>query len=104
MADKVPSPMWAALNQLNNDVQRELSNVAGALKDADTRMAGGKGDVWCGPTARTWASDLTGAAGDITKQANEFAAYVRQELASQDKEVTQSQADLERRLLSGRMG
>jgi hypothetical protein len=96
--------MWAALNQLNTDVQRELANVAGALKDADSRMAGGKGDVWCGPTARAWASDLSAAAGDITKQANEFAAYVRQELARQDKEVTQAQANTERRLLSGRMG
>lgn len=104
MADKVPSPMWQALNELNTDVQRNLANVNGSLKDADKRMAGGKGEVWVGPTARTWAGDLTGAANDIVTQANAFADDVRRRLASQDKEVTSGQADTERRILAGRMG
>lgn len=103
MADKVPSPMWQALSDLNTEVQKDLATVNGSLKDADNRMAGGKGEVWVGPTARTWASDLTGAANDITTQANAFAEYVSRELASHPKEVTQAKADSERRVLSGRM-
>lgn len=103
MADKVPSPMWQALNELNNDVQRELAGVAGALKDADRRMAGGKGEVWVGPTARQWGSDLSGAAGDVATQANAFAEYVSRQLAAQPKEVTQGQANTERLILSGRL-
>jgi hypothetical protein len=103
MADKVPSPMWQALNDLNNSVQRELATVAGALKDADKRMAGGKGDAWVGPTARAWGSQLSGASTDISRQANQFADYVRGQLAAQQKEVTPQQADTERRILAGRL-
>lgn len=103
MADKVLSPMWQALNNLHQDVQRELAGVAGALKDADKRMAGGRGEVWVGPTARTWGSDLSGAAGDIATQANAFAEEVRRQLAAQPKEVTQATADTERRVLAGRL-
>ncbi|SEG73065.1 hypothetical protein SAMN05216223_10967 [Actinacidiphila yanglinensis] len=100
---KVPSPMWQALSDLNTEVQKDLATVNGSLKDADKRMAGGKGAVWVGPTARTWAADLTGAANDVTTQANAFAAYVSSELAAHPKEVTQAEADSERRVLSGRM-
>jgi hypothetical protein len=104
MADKVPSPMWQALNDLNTDVQRELATVTGSLKDADKQMAGGKGGVWVGPTARAWGSDLSGAANDVATQANAFADAVRRQLAAQPKEVTAGQADTERRVLAGRMG
>jgi hypothetical protein len=104
MSDKVSSPMWQALNQLHTAVQRDLDSVAKALHDADKRMAGGKGGVWVGPTARTWGSDLAGAANDLSRQATGFAAYVQRELASHPKEVTQAEADTERRILAGRMG
>jgi hypothetical protein len=104
MADKVPSPMWQALNNLYTNVQQNLSPVTDSLRDADKRMAGGHGEVWVGPQARTWATDLSGAAGDITRQANAFLDYVRRELAGHPKEVTLAEADTERRLLSGRMG
>jgi hypothetical protein len=60
--------------------------------------------VWVGSTARTWGSDLAGVAGDISRQANVFLEYVHRELTSHPKEVTQAEADTERRLLSGRMG
>ena len=103
MADKVPSPMWQALNALHIDVQQHVDTVGGSLKDADKRMAGGKGDVWVGPTARAWGSDLAGAANDISRQATDFAAYVHREWASHPKEVTQAEADTERRILAGRM-
>jgi hypothetical protein len=103
MADKVTSPLWVALNTLHAAVQKDLGVVSGALKDADTRMAGGKGACWVGPTARTWGSDLSGAANDVSRQATEFAAYVQRELARQPKEVTQQVADSERRQLSGRL-
>lgn len=103
MADKVPSPMWQALSSLDQSVQRELAGVAGALKDADKRMAGGKGEVWVGPTARTWGGQLSGVANDIATQANAFAEEVRRQLASQPKEVTQETADTERRVLAGRL-
>lgn len=103
MADKVPSPMWQALNQLHIAVQRDLDTVAKALHDADKRMAGGKGEVWVGPTARQWGSDLAGAANDVSRQATGFAAYVHRELAGHPKEVTQAEADTERRILAGRM-
>ncbi|MFJ2956147.1 hypothetical protein [Streptomyces sp. NPDC087270] len=105
MADKkVPSPMWQALSDLHTEVQKDLATVNGSLKDADKRMAGGKGDVWVGATARAWARDLTGAANDVTTQANGFAEYVSRELAAHPKEVTQAEADSERRVLAGRMG
>ncbi|BBA96065.1 hypothetical protein RVR_1193 [Actinacidiphila reveromycinica] len=103
MTDKVASPMWQALNDLHTEVQKDLADVQASLKDADKRMAGGKGDVWVGATARGWAKDLTGAASDIVTQANGFAEYVSRELAAHPKEVTPAVADTERRVLAGRL-
>jgi uncharacterized protein YukE len=103
VADKVPSPMWQALNELYNDVSRNLQTVGGALQDADKRMAGGKGLAWVGPTARKWGSELSGASQDTSRQAHAFLDEVHRALTSQPKEVTEDQAYIERRVLAGRM-
>lgn len=101
---KVPSPIWQELDKLYQEVSKDISAVADALKTADKQMAGGKGSVWVGPNARAWGSDLHGAHTDLSKQAHEFLADVKSQRASHPKEVTQAQADSERRFLAGRMG
>ena len=100
MSDKVPSPMWQALNTLHTAIQRDLDTVANALHGADKQMAGGKGGVWVGATAVTWATDLSGNARDNATKTRAFAAYVKNELDSHPKEVTQAEADAERRQLA----
>ncbi|WP_328536511.1 hypothetical protein [Streptomyces sp. NBC_00344] len=101
---KVPSPVWQELDKLYTEVSKDIAAVADALKSADRQMAGGKGNVWVGPNARTWGSDLHGANSDLSKQANDFLADVRSQRASHPKEVTEAVANSERRFLAGRMG
>ncbi|WP_406348882.1 hypothetical protein OHB10_20040 [Streptomyces sp. NBC_01597] len=101
---KVPSPIWQELDKLHQEVSKGIAAVADALKTADKQMAGGKGNVWVGPNARTWGSDLHGANTDLSKQAHDFLAEVTRQRASHPKEVTQAEADSERRFLAGRMG
>ncbi|MFJ9540553.1 hypothetical protein ACIRPX_25215 [Streptomyces sp. NPDC101225] len=101
---KVPSPIWQELDKLHQAVAKDIAAVAYALKHADKQMAGGKGDVWVGPNARAWGSDLHGAHTDLSKQAHEFLAEVKGQRAAHPKEVTQAEADSERRFLAGRMG
>ena len=101
---KVPSPVWQELDKLYQEVSRDIATVADALKTADKQMAGGKGNVWVGPNARIWGSDLHGVNTDLSKQAQEFLADVKSRRASHPKEVTQAEADSERRFLAGRMG
>jgi hypothetical protein len=101
---KVPSPIWQELDNLYQEVSKDIAAVADALKTADKQMAGGKGDVWVGPNARAWGSDLHGAHADLSKQAHDFLDDVRNKRASHPKEVTQAEADTERRFLAGRMG
>lgn len=100
---KVPSPVWQELDNLYQEVSRDIATVADALKAADTQMAGGKGDTWVGPNARTWGNDLHGANADLSKQAHEFLADVKSRRAAHPKEVTEAEADSERRFLAGRM-
>ncbi|MEV5847934.1 hypothetical protein AB0M32_38825 [Streptomyces sp. NPDC051985] len=104
MTDKVPSPVWQELDALYQEVSKDITAVADTLKHADQQMAGGKGNVWVGPNARNWGSDLHGANTDLSKQAHEFLADVASQRASHPKEVTQAEADSERRFLAGRMG
>jgi hypothetical protein len=104
MADKVPSPVWQELDKLFQEVSKDIAAVADALKSADDRMASGEGDVWVGPNARTWGSDLHGAQTDLSRQAYAFLADVESRRASHPKEVTKAEADSERRFLAGRMG
>ncbi|MEW1860770.1 MULTISPECIES: hypothetical protein [unclassified Streptomyces] len=100
MSDKVPSPMWQALNTLYTVVERDLDSVANALHAADQQMAGGKGDVWVGAAAVTWATDLSGNARGTSTKTRAFAAYVKKERDGHPKEVTQAEADAERRQLA----
>ena len=101
---KVPSPVWQELDKLYQEVSKDIATVADALKTADKQMAGGKGNVWVGPNARAWGSDLHGANADLSKQAHDFLADVTRQRASHPKEVTQAEADTERRFLAGRLG
>ena len=103
MADLVPSPMYQALSELYAAVSKDCETVAGALSGADKQMAGGNGQVWTGPEARQWGSELSGHSAGLSKQANGFEDYVRGELARQPKQVTTDQARLENRILAGRM-
>ncbi|MFR0358998.1 hypothetical protein [Streptomyces sediminimaris] len=104
MTDKAPSPAWQELDALYQEVSKDIATVADVLKTADKQMAGGKGDVWVAPKARAWGSDLHGAHTDLSRQAHELLAEVRSRRASHPKEVTQAEADSERRFLAGRMG
>jgi hypothetical protein len=101
---KVPSPIWQELDKLYQEVSKDIAAVADALKTADKQMAGGKGNAWVGPNARAWGSDLHGANTDLSKQAHDFLADVSGRRAKHPKEVTQAEADTERRFLAGRMG
>ncbi|WP_328331778.1 MULTISPECIES: hypothetical protein [unclassified Streptomyces] len=108
MADKsekkVPSPIWQELDALCKEVSNDIASVADALKAADKQMASGQGEVWVGKNARAWGSDLHGANTDLSKQAHDFLADVQRQRASHPKEVTEAEADTERRILAGRMG
>jgi hypothetical protein len=108
MADKsekkVPSPVWQELDALYKEVSKGIASVADALKAADKQMAEGKGEVWVGKNARAWGSDLHGANTDLSKQAHDFLADVQRQRAGHPKEVTEDEANSERRFLAGRMG
>jgi hypothetical protein len=103
MADLVPSPLHRALSELYAVVQNGCGTVANALSSADKQMAGGSSDTWTGPAARQWASELSGHSIDLSKQATEFADYVRSELARQPDQVTPDEARTESRMLTGRI-
>ncbi|SEF85472.1 hypothetical protein SAMN05216223_102262 [Actinacidiphila yanglinensis] len=100
MSDKVPSPIWQALDNLCTVVERDVDSVANALHAADQQMAGGKGDVWVGSAAVTWATDLSGNARATSTKTRAFAAYLKKERDGHPKEVTPAEADAERRQLA----
>ncbi|OIV38026.1 hypothetical protein BIV57_07885 [Mangrovactinospora gilvigrisea] len=103
MSNKVESPMWRALDDLYNDVSAHQTTVAQALKAADKQMDSGKGDVWMGPVARSWGSDLHGHSAGLGSQTSAFLDAVLKERNSLDKEVTPQQAHMEQLQLSGRI-
>lgn len=103
MADLVSSPMYQALSDLCTAVQKDCPTVANALAGADKQMAGGNGDVWVGPEARQWGSELSSRSTGLARQASGFEAEVRSALAQQPQKVTPEQAHMENLILSGRL-
>jgi uncharacterized protein YukE len=85
----VANPMYQALNQLYQSLQRDADTMKNALQKADQQMAGG--DTWVGPAARSWGSELDGRSRDCASQVNAMLADVGQALALQPAQVTEKE-------------
>lgn len=103
MADQqVPSPLHQALSELSGRIQKDQAAMANALKDACQRM--GAGSTWVGYAADAWNSGLTGHSGDLASNVSAAVAEVVSALACTSPTCSPQQANMERRMLAGRLG
>jgi hypothetical protein len=92
MTDMVSNPMYTALSQLYTQLQQDAPTMSNALKPADQQMAGGQGQVWVGPAARSWGSDLSGYSSDCGTQVTSMLDAVQQAMQAQPQHVTETEA------------
>lgn len=92
--------MYAALSSLYASIQKDQPTMANALKGSCQQMGGG--DLWVGPTADGWDSQLTGHSGDLARNVNAAVAEVASALASTPATCTAAEAKVEDMILSGR--
>jgi hypothetical protein len=102
MAERmVPNPRHLRLKSLLRRAEDEIRGVRHAFLPAVTAMDGGT--VWTGPTARKWATDLGEQHHRLIRATERVIGAVEAELRRHPPMVTEAEADLIRRELTGRI-
>jgi uncharacterized protein YukE len=94
----VANPMYQALNQLYQSLQRDADTMKNALQKADQQMSAG--GTWVGPAATSWGSQLDGHSRDCVSQVNAMLSDVASALAAEPPQVTQQEAETKAKIMS----
>lgn len=87
----VANPLHDALSQLYAQLKKDAHAMSTALQKADQQMASQQ--VWVGPAAASWGSELDGRSRDCASQVNAMLADVEQALALQPAQVTEADSE-----------
>jgi hypothetical protein len=94
----VANPMYQALSQLYSSLQRDAGTMRNALKPADQQLTAG--NVWVGPAATSWGSQLDGRSRDCAAQVSAMLSDVESALAAEPAQVTEQEAQAKAKMMS----
>lgn len=101
MAERmVPSPRHERLRQLLAEAEYRANEVRQAYQRASSAMRSGQ--VWTGPTAATWTTELEDRHQRLGRLAQNVVDAVEEELRRSPPLVTEAEANAMRREMAGR--
>lgn len=102
MGGKVPNPKQAWLKQLRADYLARMGSIKGALDQAAKDFGGN--EVISGAWRDKEAPGIVGRKGRVNRLADAVLEAIDAEIRATPEEVTEGEAQMYRRLRSGRLG
>lgn len=90
MSNTVANPLYEALRNLYQQLEKDAPALSNPLQPADQQMAAGK--TWVGPTGQGWGEQLHGYSADCATQVNGLLTEIQQLMQNTPQQVTPQEA------------